>query len=261
MRFHRKKKTLAVVVLALLLAAIVFLAWPSNPASAPGSTSSKSTAATTTAFDKHLYSTDEASSLWAVVNKGRELPSSYVPANLVAPNVPLRYSSASTEMHVRSDTAAALEKMFADAKQQGINLMLVSGYRSYGLQADVYASYAKSSGVTTADTFSARPGHSEHQTGLAADLGAASGTCQLDQCFGDTPEGKWLAANAYRFGFIIRYPKGDQSLTGYEYEPWHVRYVGEGLAAQIHTTGQTLEQFFGLPTYSNYPSSSFMLKS
>ena len=99
-----------------------------------------------------------------------------------------------------------------------------------------------------ADQQSARPGYSEHQTGFAADVGPVSQNCALQQCFGDTPEGKWLAANAYKYGFIIRYAADDQDITGYEAEPWHIRYVGTELSTQMHTTGiKTLEQFFNVP--------------
>src|SRR5579862_7300883 len=133
-RFKKNKKILTTVVVAGLLSAVVYLAWPaSNPPTkaqivAPTPTSSK---ATTNSFDKNQYPTDEAASLWVVVNKGRALPSNYVPANLIAPNVPLRLSASSSEMHVRSDMATALQVMFAQAKSQGFSLKLASGYRSY----------------------------------------------------------------------------------------------------------------------------------
>jgi len=211
-------------------------------------------------FNKNLYSVDESASLWVVVNKGRVLPSTYVPEGLVVPNIPLRLGASSSEMHIRSDAAAALEQMADDAKNQGINLMLASGYRSYSNQVATYAGFVKQSGQAAADTYSARPGHSEHQSGLAADLEPTSRKCEVQDCFADTPEGKWLAVNSYKYGFIIRYQKNNESLTGYQYEPWHVRYVGVDLAAQINRTGQTLEQFFGLPSYTNYPSQPYQLK-
>jgi D-alanyl-D-alanine carboxypeptidase len=210
---------------------------------------------------KATYSTDQAASLWAVVNKGRALPKSYIPSNLVVPDIPLAGSAAAENMHVRDDMAAALKNLVNAASAEGVKLMLVSGYRSYATQVSVYNGYVSSSSQQSADTYSARPGHSEHQTGLAADLGVANGVCQLDQCFGDTTEGKWLAANAYKYGFIIRYQKNTQNLTGYEYEPWHVRYVGSDLASQIQASGQTLEQYFGLPAYTDYPANSFGLHS
>ena len=108
-------------------------------------------------------------------------------------------------------------------------------------------------GQAGADLTSARPGHSEHQTGLAVDISAVPATCALDQCFADTVQGKWLAKNAYKWGFVLRYPNKMTSITGYEFEPWHYRYVGVELATEMHTTGiKTLEQFFDLPAAPGY---------
>lgn len=211
------------------------------------------------AFNKNQFSVDQAGSLWAVVDKGRILPSTYVPEGLAAPKIPLRLGSASLEMHVRADTAVALEQMATEAISQGVHLMLASGYRSYNNQVATYNGFVRTDGVAKADTYSARPGHSEHQTGLAADLEPVSRKCELQDCFGDTPEGRWLADNCYKFGFIIRYQKGAQNLTGYQYEPWHVRYVGKDLAAQVQQSGKTLEQFFDLPIYTSYPNQSIQL--
>jgi D-alanyl-D-alanine carboxypeptidase len=108
-------------------------------------------------------------------------------------------------------------------------------------------------GKAVADSQSARPGYSEHQTGLAVDVEPTSRKCEVEACFGDTPEGKWVAANAHKFGFIIRYPKNMQSVTGYIYEPWHIRYVGKELAGEMHKQNiATLEQFFGLEAAPDY---------
>lgn len=263
----KNKKAIFGVIVVLVLAAVVVLAWPSHqsPKTANNSVNTADHTAnpptTNGGFNKTLYSINDASSLWVVVNKGRALPSTYVPQGLRPPNVPLRLGDSSPEMWLRPDAATALEAMFAAAKQSGINLMLESGYRSYSEQVTVYNGYVKDSGVAQADTFSARPGHSEHQTGLAADIEPISRHCEVDQCFENTPEGQWLATNAYKYGFIIRYPKDGQNLTGYEYEPWHVRYLGKDLAAQIHSSGQTLEQFFSLPIYTSYPAASYEIKN
>lgn len=224
-------------------------------------TQTQPTSGTVASFNKHQYSLNDPASLWAVVNKGRVLPADYVPAGLTVPNINLSGPASSTNMRVRSEAASSLEKLAASASTNGIKLTLVSGYRSYATQSNVYNSYVATQGMAAADSFSARPGHSEHQTGLAADLGAASGQCQLEKCFGDTAEGKWLAANAYKYGFIIRYQKDKTNLTGYDYEPWHIRYVGAELATEMNKTGQTLEQFFELPNYVNYPVSSYQLKA
>jgi D-alanyl-D-alanine carboxypeptidase len=190
-----------------------------------------------------------------IVNKQHPLnPLSYVPSDLVVPNVPLRVPGNET-MQIRAVTATALEQMFTDAKAQGIDLMLSSGYRSYSYQVSLYNGYVQSQGQATADQQSARPGYSEHQTGFAVDVEPVSKNCELEQCFGTTPEGKWVAANAYKYGFIVRYTTGNQSITGYEPEPWHIRYIGVPLATELHNTGiQTLEQFFGVSGGTVYKS-------
>jgi D-alanyl-D-alanine carboxypeptidase len=131
--------------------------------------------------------------------------------------------------------------------------MLSSGYRSYDYQVGLYNGYVKSQGQATADTQSARPGYSEHQTGLAVDIEPASKKCELDACFADTPEGKWLVANAYKYGFILRYTQDKTAVTGYAYEPWHFRYVGTPLATEMHNQNvATLEEFFNLPVAPDY---------
>jgi D-alanyl-D-alanine carboxypeptidase len=212
-----------------------------------------------TKFNKTQYSLNDPQSMWAVVNKGRVLPGDFVPADLVVPNVPLRLPDTDPETELKKNAATALEQMVGAASQQNIHLMLSSGYRSYNEQVGLYKGYVSAQGRQSADSTSARPGHSEHQLGLAADLEPASRDCEVEVCFADTNEGKWLAANAYKYGFIIRYQKSQEKLTGYEYEPWHVRYVGKALSQQIHQTNQTLEQFFNLPSYSDYPANPYVL--
>jgi zinc D-Ala-D-Ala carboxypeptidase len=205
---------------------------------------------TTPIFDKAQYSLTDPTSIWVVVNKQRPLaPKNYIPADLVVPGVPERVSG----IRVSQKMAPQLEAMFAAANRAGVPLKVSSGYRSYTYQVSLYNGYVKAEGQSQADAESARPGFSEHQTGLAADLAPLDGSCSVEQCFASTAAGKWLAANAYQYGFIIRYPSGLTSVTGYEYEPWHVRYVGVDLATEMHTEGvQTLEQFFGLPAAPNY---------
>jgi D-alanyl-D-alanine carboxypeptidase len=224
----------------------------SKPASQQkGSTDTK--ASQPAAFDKKQYSLDDPNSIWVIANKQRPLqPKTYAPADLVVPNVPLRTASSNGEMHVRQANARAMETMFAAAKAQGINLMLASGYRSYMLQVSVYSAEVKNYGQAVADSESARPGYSEHQTGLAADIEPASHQCEVTDCFANLPEGKWLAANEWQYGYVIRYRQGTQNIAGYKYEPWHVRYVGTALAAEIHKSGQPLETFFGLPVAPSY---------
>lgn len=187
-------------------------------------------------FNKNLYPIDQPDSLWMVVNKERALPSSYIPADLKSAN----------GGQLRSNAADALARLITAAKSAGVNLKVISSYRSYATQDKVYGGYVAADGQANADTYSARPGHSEHQTGLAVDMGDENGSCDLEICFGDSNAGKWLAIHASEYGFIIRYPDGKSHITGYQYEPWHLRFVGSELASQLRRTGQTLEEFFGI---------------
>lgn len=191
--------------------------------------------------------TEGVGTLSWVVNKRRPLnPKTYVPPNLVGPGVKTRAGGT-----IRADVAAALRQLFVAAKSAGHDPMFSSGYRSYQTQVSVYNSYVASDGQAAADTYSARPGYSEHQTGLAVDV-CNAGSCALVQSFGNTSFGKWLAAHAHEHGFTIRYKQGKQHITGYTYEPWHLRYVGKTTAAQLHASGKTLEEHFGLPAAPDY---------
>jgi len=185
-----------------------------------------------------------ASSPYALVNKKRNLPSDYAPSDLVVPNVPFSFSGDSPKKQMRKEAAGALEKLFEAAKDDGIELKAVSGYRSYATQKAIFESNVNRKGEEAANRTSARPGQSEHQTGLAMDVSSASASYGLEESFGDTKEGKWLAKHAADYGFIIRYPKGKEDLTGYSYEPWHVRYVGGQIAKDIANKKLTLEQYF-----------------
>lgn len=153
-----------------------------------------------------------------LVNKKYALPSTYNPG---------------------VDTTAnnALKQLQQDANKAGYNIPLLSAFRSYSRQQTIYNNYVARDGYTLADTYSARPGHSEHQTGLAFDVGA------IDDYYGDTPAGKWLATNSHKYGFIIRYPKGKTHITGYKYEPWHIRYIGIEHATNIYNKNITLEEY------------------
>lgn len=144
---------------------------------------------------------------------------------------------------MRKVAASAIEKLFAAAKKDGIDIKAVSGYRSYATQKSIFDRNASIKGEAVANKTSARPGQSEHQTGLAMDISSASAGYDLQQSFGNTKEGKWLKANAHKYGFIIRYGKDQEKLTGYSYEPWHVRYVGVYIAGEITSQKLTLEQY------------------
>lgn len=139
-------------------------------------------------------------------------------------------------------TIEAFNKMQAAAKVDGLNIYISSGFRSYSYQKTLYNNYVNRDGVTVADTYSARAGHSEHQSGLAFDVNT------INDSFANTEEGKWLNDNCYKYGFILRYPNGKSDETGYQYEPWHFRYVGVELAEKLYNNGNwiTVEDYFGI---------------
>jgi D-alanyl-D-alanine carboxypeptidase len=206
-------------------------------------------------FDKTQFSIGDPTSSWLVVNKKRPLqPKDYEPASLTAPSA-MRLAGRPTDanMQVNSEVAIALDQLDADARAADINLKVISAYRSYDTQRMIYDSEVRGFGQAQADRESARPGHSEHQTGWAVDLGAVNNKCEIEACFADTPEGKWLADNAHKYGFIIRYGADQESITGYQYEPWHLRFVGKDLAAELRRLGNPpLEEFFDLPAAPSY---------
>ena len=156
-----------------------------------------------------------------IANKTYPLPSTYNPGIDAAAN-------------------AALQEMFAAAKKEGLNLFIRSGFRSYATQKSLYDNYVARDGKAEADRYSARPGHSEHQTGLGFDINKA------DSSFEGTPEALWLAENCHKYGFIIRYPQGKEHITGYIYEPWHVRYLGVQTATAVYNSGLCLEDYLGI---------------
>ena len=177
-----------------------------------------------------------------VVNKARSLPSNWKPKDLIAVKVP--YRGRSEAKYMRKEAADALIALFAKANKDKINLVAVSGYRSYELQKVIYAKNVTQLGEEIACMISALSGRSEHQTGLAMDISSKAMGYKLDQSFGNTREGKWLSKNSAEFGFIIRYPKGKEAITGYTYEPWHMRYIGKDIAIEITNKDTTLEEYF-----------------
>lgn len=248
------------VVLAIVAVVAVFVnlgpnsgvdasASPSPSASrTPSQTPSPSPTPTTP--EVPVADIDTASSLTVVVNKQRPLnPADYSPD--VVP-VPVPYIN---EPYLRQEAASAVVQMFAAiTAETGLELQAQSAYRSYDTQVNVYQGWVDSLGQEAADLTSARPGHSEHQTGLAIDVNALPDQgCALSPCWGNTPHAQWIAGNAWRFGFIVRYQDGQTPITGYEYEPYHLRYVGLEVAKDMHDSGiPTLEQYFGLPAAPTY---------
>ncbi|MCQ2417064.1 MAG: D-alanyl-D-alanine carboxypeptidase family protein [Oscillospiraceae bacterium] len=156
-----------------------------------------------------------------IANKTYALPSDYNPG-------------------LDADTETAFNEMAAAASQDGLSLWICSGFRSFETQSTLYNNYCARDGKAAADRYSARPGHSEHQTGLGIDINMAS------DAFNDTPEAKWLAENCWKYGFIIRYPQGKENITGYKYEPWHCRYLGKSIADDVYHSGLTLEEYLNI---------------
>jgi LAS superfamily LD-carboxypeptidase LdcB len=179
-----------------------------------------------------------------LVNKNKRLEAGFTPGDLVIPRVLNGSGVLNQSMKLRQEAAVKAEALFEAALfEAGIELLLLSGYRSYELQTRLYNQFVESQGQAAADRFSARPGHSEHQTGLALDVSSKGMNGQLTIDFSETEEGRWLRENAARFGFIIRYPQGRESETGFMYEPWHIRYVGLEAALVIFEKGLILEEF------------------
>lgn len=238
--------TIGALLASLCLALFVFTHRASAPTPTQQPAAPTTSSTSQTSFNKQLHRIDTPDSIWWIVSKVRPLsPIDYAPTDLIVPDVRLRVGAGDSEMRLRTETARALEEMILEATKSNINLMLTSGYRAYQKQVSVYNGWVQKYGQAGADKVSARPGTSEHQTGLAADLSPATQKCELEQCFGALPEGIWLAANTHKFGFIIRYPEGKYNVTGYEYEPWHIRYIGKDLATEMHKQNiQTLEEFF-----------------
>lgn len=163
-----------------------------------------------------------------IVNKTYSLPKDYDPGK------------------INDEAMKAFNEMKAAASKDNINLWIQSGYRSYKTQDELYNKYVKRDGKDKADTYSARPGHSEHQSGYAMDLNI------IDSSFEGTKEAIWLDKNCYKYGFIIRYPKGKENITGYKYEPWHIRYLGKENAKKVYESGKTLEEYLGIDSkYKN----------
>lgn len=156
-----------------------------------------------------------------IANKSYSLPADYDPG-------------------VNQEAWDAFNEMASDAADEGLSIYISSDYRSYYDQERIYNNYVERDGQEAADTYSSRPGHSDHQTGLAFDLNS------IDDSFGLTPESDWVAVNAHKYGFIIRFPEGKEDITGYQYEPWHIRYLGVEKATEVYESGLSLEEFLGI---------------
>ncbi|MCC3373657.1 M15 family metallopeptidase [Cohnella sp. REN36] len=191
-----------------------------------------------------LSSDDPASdpSIRILVNKMRSLDADYAPDDLVRVDVPTVLKNEEVNQ-LRKEAADALKALFAGAEIAGFKLYARSGYRSYQTQTALFAGYVKNHGEKEANRFSAKAGQSEHQTGLAMDITSDSVSLQLSEDFDDTQEGQWVREHAPEYGFIIRYPKDKEDVTGYMYEPWHLRYLGAKLATDVARSGLTYDEY------------------
>ena len=181
-----------------------------------------------------------------LVNKDYSLPIGYRAEDLVEPEVKFSFDEKHEKRLMRKEAAEALAKMFNAALEDGIEIVAVSGFRSYERQQQLYTAEVAASGAEHAQQAIAEPGKSEHQTGLTMDVSSAENLYNLNQDFGNTEAGKWLAEHSSEYGFIIRYPEGKENITGYMYEPWHVRYVGTEVAKDIYSLGLSFEEYVQL---------------
>ena len=252
---------LGALVVALVGGCSAVPAQPSgSPAPAPTATAAVThserpqvePAPTRTPAPAEIWDVDSAESLQVVVNKRRPMD----PADFAPELVTVSTGNEDGAEVVRPELDAALTALDAAMRAAiGEGTFVTSSYRSYDLQATYYRQAVARFGQQGADTTSARPGHSEHQTGLAIDLMSTSMQCRLAHCFGDTEAGRWIAAHAWEHGFVVRYPEGSDAVTGYAWEPWHLRYVGPEVSSAMHEQGiATLEEFFRLPPAPDYAS-------
>jgi D-alanyl-D-alanine carboxypeptidase len=180
--------------------------------------------------------------LMVLLDKTHGLPENYAPpdrVHLADYSIPVTQSAIAGRLIMVGD----LQKLFADSTNAGVDLKVVSAYRSYSLQASIYASYVQQYGADQANRFSAPPGHSQHQLGTAIDFSTDEIGYTLSQSFANTKAGQWLLANAYKYGFYLSYPEGQESITGYEFEPWHFRYLGVQNASKLKLSGMIMQTY------------------
>ena len=192
-----------------------------------------------------ILADDIAAGYLILVNKSHGLDRNYKPDDLAG----IRYFAADRSAEgrfMRASAAGAFHSLVEEGAAQGIDIVMTTAFRSFGFQETLYNNYVANHGQAAADRFSAKPGFSEHQTGLAVDVSAASVGYRLTRDFANTKEGRWIAENAHLFGFILRYPEGMEEFTGYMFEPWHLRFVGKTAAKYIFENNLILEDFLRL---------------
>jgi len=187
----------------------------------------------------------ELGSYTQLINRDYPLPEDYEPDDLVVPDVNFSFNGVNDKRKLRKKAANALETLFEAAEEDNVYLYGVSGYRSYNRQSQIYNNNLITKGSEYTNKYSAIPGTSEHQAGLAIDLSAKSVGLGLTSRFGTSDEGKWLKKNAWKYGWILRYEETATDITGYAYEPWHIRYVGKKVAKILHRDNICLEEYYG----------------
>ena len=190
-----------------------------------------------TKFYKNIKKIKNPENILVLVNKNNKLDKDYIPNDLEKINI----NYANENKYLRYEAKVAFEKLSNEAKKNNLKIIAISTYRSYKYQEELYSYYVKEKGIKYADLCSARAGHSEHQTGLAVDVMGSNNDYNK---FEESIEFTWMKNNAYRFGFILRYPQGKQHITGFKYEPWHYRYVGIKIATIIYNKNITLEEYY-----------------
>ena len=179
-----------------------------------------------------------------LVNKQHGLASTYRSRQLITLTIPTVYAKGSERTLMAAEAAHALARLYYAGRKEGHTLYALSAYRSYATQKSLYTYWVNTHGTAYASKYVARPGYSEHQTGLAVDMTSSHMRMGLYASFDQTPEGKWMLQQAHRYGFIIRYPKGKEKITGYNYEPWHLRYVGVKEATTMKQQNWTFEEWW-----------------
>lgn len=196
--------------------------------------------------DRFSYVKNEPNSIHVMLNKKNALPEGFKTQNLVVPDIKFPFTHETPKKYMRKEAAEALTKLCAAAEADGHTIYGISGYRSYETQKNLYNMYVNRDGQESADKYSSKPGHSEHQSGLVMDVSSKDGKFDLLESFGDLPEGKWIAENSHKYGFVVRYLKDKVDITGYAYEPWHLRYVGEEVATYMYENNLCFEEFYDI---------------
>lgn len=252
---RRRRTSLLLGASGAALALLVACSNPDSAGPSQGPTAPSTPAATASEPEPTPERASDPSwdpnSIHVLVNRQNPLePLDYEPHDLVEPEVRI---TTETPQLLREEPAEALEELFAGIRAEGMELAMTSAYRSYDQQWAIYEDRVTEYGTESTDEAMARPGHSEHQTGLAADvISIDNPECIHGDCFAETPEGQWVAENAPEFGFVIRYPEGAEEITGYQYEPWHLRYVGVETAQEIVEEDVTLEEYWEQPAAAEY---------